>query len=129
SPTVTAENREEVEESFHLIQMALEDYEPVARSGEQDIQLLSLRTELDRFHQASIGALAPAPGRSPKAIREALNRELMPRRESALAISEEIQTLNRQAYIAKQNAAADVYESAERNSRRNLGIALALSLL
>lgn len=129
SRTVTADSREQAEESFHLIQMALEDYEPVAGSGEQEIQLLSLRTELDRFHQACIGALAFAPARSPKAIREVLNRALVPTRDTALAISEKIQTLNREAYIAKENTAAGLYQSAERSSRSQLGIALAVGLL
>jgi len=128
SPSAIEENREEVEQSFHLIQMALEDYEPVAQSATQGAEVLSLRTELDRFHQASVGALGFAPGRSPTTVRDVLNQQVMPRRETALAISEQIQSLNRQAYMRQQVATAAIYEAAEHKSRRQLGIALALSL-
>lgn len=127
-PIAVADNREQAEESFHLIRMAIEDYEPVVRSASEGDQILSLRMEIDRFHQASTQALGDAPGRSTAVIREVLNRSFTPRREAALDISEEIQTLNRQAYIGQQNDIADIYRTAERSSRRQLGVALALSL-
>jgi hypothetical protein len=129
SATVVAEDRERAEESFRLIAAAIEDYEPVARWATDGDQLVSLRTELDRFHLASINALGSAPGRSSTAIREYLNEQLMPRRESVLGISEQIQALNRRAYIGRQNDIAGVYEAAERKSRWQLSVALVLSLV
>lgn len=128
SVSAVAEDREQVEESFNLIAEAIEDYEPVAGSASDGDQLLSLRAELDRFHVASINALGFAPGRSPKAIRAVLNEQVMPRREAALGISEEIQALNRRAYIGRQNDIAGIYEAVERRSRRQLTLALVLSL-
>lgn len=128
SPRAVAESREEMEESFHLISMAIEDYEPIARAATDGDQLLALRLELDRFEQTSLRAVGLAPGRSVAAIRAVLNEQLMPRREAALSISEEIQTLNRQAYIGHQNDIGNIYEAADRSSRRQLGVALALSL-
>lgn len=128
SVTAVAENRERVEASFRLIAEAIEAYQPVARSATDGDPVRSLRTELEQFHLASISAIGSAPGRSSTAIREVLNEELMPRREAVLVISEQIQALNRRAYIGRQNDIAGVYEAAERKSRWRLSVALVLSL-
>ena len=53
---------------------------------------------------------------------------LRPPREAALQLSDEVQTMNRQAYIGQQSDVADIYRAAERKSRWQLGTALALSL-
>jgi hypothetical protein len=129
SPAAIAEHREDMEESFRLINMALEDYEPVARSPKEGDAIILLRSELDRFKEASVGALGRAPGRSPAEVRRVLDGLLMPRREAALTISEEIQTLNRQAYIAHQTDVARLYEAADRRTRRQLNIGLAVNLV
>lgn len=123
-----AEDREQIEEAYRVILMAVQDYEPVVRSADESGQVFRLREELDRFHQASLGVLNDATSRAPAAIRDALNRNLMPRREAALFMSEEIQALNRRAYIAQQTDIAAIHQAAERKSRQQLGIALALSL-
>ena len=123
-----AASREEVEESYHVIMMAIEDYEPIVRSATESDHIVRLRVELDRFHQASGSVLGGGAGRSPVEIRDVLNRDLMPPREAALLIADEVQTLNRQAYIGQQSDVADIYRAAERDSRWQLGTALALSL-
>jgi signal transduction histidine kinase len=72
--------------------------------------------------------LTDAAGGSPVSVRDVLNRHIAPRREAALAISEEIQSLNRRAFIQQQNDIAEIHEVAESQSRRGLGAGLAIGL-
>ncbi len=125
-PLSLIQYREQVESAHKIILMALADYEPVvAQSGDQVIRLLG---EVEQFHATSIGVLSDAAGRNPAAVREVLNRHIVPRREAALAISEEIQTLNRRTFIAQQADIAQIHRVAERQSRRQLGWALVVGL-
>ena len=125
-PRSLAQYREQIESAHKIIQMALADYEPVvAQSGDQVNRLLG---EVEQFHATSIDVLSDAAGRNTASVREVLNRHIAPRREAALAISEEIQTLNRRAFIAQQADLAEIHRVAELHSRRQLGWALVAGL-
>jgi signal transduction histidine kinase len=127
-PESVRDNREQLEALHKVTTMALTDYEPVmASSGEND-QLRSLQREVDEFHQTSLGVLADATGRSPSTIREILNTRIVPRREAAISISNEIQALNRRAFIQQQADIAEIHRAAELQSRQSLGIALVIGL-
>jgi signal transduction histidine kinase len=129
-PDVNAQaaHREEVEASYHVMSMALDDYEPVMASGGEAAQIERLLAEVKQFHEKSTSVLAEAAGRSPAAVREALNAHIAPRREAALSISDEIQALNRQAFIQQQKDIAEIHRVAELQSRRGLGAALVIGL-
>ncbi len=118
--------REQIEASNTIVQMALADYEPVvAQSGDR---VSRLRDEVKQFHATSMDVLSDAARRNQAAVREVLNRDIMPRREAALAISDEIQTLNRRTFIAQQADLAEIHRIAELHSRRQLGVALVVGL-
>jgi signal transduction histidine kinase len=119
--------RELIEAGHRVVQMALMDYEPVLHAAD-DEGIHRLRDAVDQFHATSLGVLAGASGRPPAVIREALNENVAPRREAALAISEEIQTLNRRAFIAQQAEIAAIHRAAEARNRRQLGLALIAGL-
>ena len=127
-PDAISADREQIEASYKLILMALADYEPVMRSSVESDQIATLQREVERFHTTSMSVLADAASRSPAAIRDVLNRHIVPRREAALAISEEIQSLNRRAFIQQQSDIAEIHRVAELQSRRSLGIALVIGL-
>jgi signal transduction histidine kinase len=128
APSAIEQYREQLLSSHHLITMALADYEPVMGSDAEIARIASLRGEIARFQTTSLDVLNDASGRTPAQIRELLNQRIGPRREATLAISEEITTLNRNAFIKQQATTAQVYQLAERNSRRNLGGALVIGL-
>ena len=127
-PAAVSEYRDQMDASYRIITMALADYEPVMGSGVESDQIRKLRDEVEQFHDTSKGVLSDAAGRSPAAVREILNRSIVPRREAALAISEEIQALNRRAFIQQQSDIAEIHRVAELQSRRNLGVALVIGL-
>ena len=127
-PAAVREYRNQIEASNNIIAMALADYEPVMGSGVESDQIQKLRAEVEQFYVSSTGVLAEVAGRSPASVREILNRRIVPRREAALLISEEIQILNRRAFIQLQSDIAEIHRVAEMQSRRNLGIALVIGL-
>ena len=126
--TALAGYREQVEASYRIATTALAEYEPVMSSGTQNDPIKRLLAEVNQFHQTSMSVLTDAAGRSPASVRDVLNRHIVPRRESALAISEEIQSLNRRAFIQQQNDIAEIHQVAESQSRRGLGAGLAIGL-
>ena len=127
-PTELAEYRQQVESSYRVIKMAIGDYEPVIGFGQLDEQLDRLGAEIDQFHATSMSVLTDAAKHKPAQVRDVLNRYIIPRREAALAISEELQALNRRAFIAQQADITAIHSDAESRSRRQLGFALIIGL-
>jgi signal transduction histidine kinase len=123
-----AAHREELDASYRIMTMALADYEPVMGYGNENDQIERLLAEVSQFHETSMGVLADAAGRSPASVRDILNSRIGPRREAAVAISDEIQSLNRRAFIQQQHDIAEIHRVAELQSRRGLGVALVIGL-
>jgi signal transduction histidine kinase len=123
-----AEYREQIDASHRVIIMALTDYEPVMGAVSEGDHIGRLQREVQQFHDTSLGVLNDASGRDPASIRDVLNRHIVPRREAALAISEEIQTLNRRAFIQQQADIGEIHRVAEERSRAQLGLALVVGL-
>jgi signal transduction histidine kinase len=93
-----------------------------------DNQVARLADEVTQYHATSLRVIADASGPNRRPVREVLNQNLMPRREAALAISDEIQRLNRSAFIRQQSDIAAVHRIAEIQSRDRLGVALVVGL-
>jgi signal transduction histidine kinase len=127
-PAAVDTYRRQADSIYQTINRALADYVPVLGSAAEVDQIAQLRHEVDEFHQTTIAVLADSSGNRPTAVRDVLNRHIIPRREAALGISEEIQALNRAAFIRQQADIAEIHRVAERQSWRRLGFALAVSL-
>lgn len=126
-PHVLTQSRDQIDTAHRIVMMALTDYEPVIRAGEGE-QIDRLRSEVEKFHTTSSAVLANAEGKNPAQIRQILNRDIVPRREAALAISEDIQAINRRAFVRQQQDISDIHRVAELESRRRLGIALVIGI-
>lgn len=127
-PDLLSRSREQIDAAHRIVTMALADYEPVMSAVAEGGQIDRLRHEVDNFHRSSISVLADAAGKNPAQIRDVLNRNIAPRREAALAISEEIQVLNRQAFVQQQREISEIHRRAELEGRGRLGIALVIGL-
>ena len=128
SPATMESYEQQLIASNHVSRMALADYEPVIDTAVESARIEALRAEIDQLHTTSREVIHDASGRTPAGIRMLLNERIGPRREAALAISEEITTLNRTSFVRQQTAEAEIYEQAERGSRRQLGGALVIGL-
>src|SRR5574339_87375 len=130
NPNVEARSRfrEQIESAHQIASMALTDYEPVLGPASEQANIDRLVQEVKQFHLTSLDVLADAARLDPTAAVDALNRHIIPRREAAVAISEEIQSLNRRAFVTQQADIAEIHRVAEGQSRRQLGIALVVGL-
>jgi signal transduction histidine kinase len=127
-PETLDAHRRELDAMANSIDDALNSYEPVLKAEDENARIRALRDEVARFHETSMAVLADAGGRDPRAIRDLLNAHIVPRREAAINISEEIARLNRRAFIDQQTAIGEIHKNAEQESRRRLGIALVVGL-
>jgi signal transduction histidine kinase len=126
-PAQLQDDRRRIEASVAAMKAALADYEPIVATG-NDAAIAGLADELEQFRHSSLDVLADAAGKTPAEIRDALNRHISPRRDAALRISEEIQALNRAAFIRQQADVDLVHREAGLRSRDRLGVALVIGL-
>lgn len=122
------EGREDIEASYRLVTEALSDYEPVTGSSVESATIARLATEVQQFHDTTLDILGTDHRPSLTWIRQRLNRDIGPRRAAALAISDELQELNRNAFVQQQHDLATLHREAEQNSRRASGVAIVLSM-
>lgn len=128
-PSALATYRTQVETNYATIQDALSQYEPVLETDAEMAQVARLRHEIDNFQATTRSVLeGDAPGQTTAEVRELLNAHIVPRREAAVRISEEIQALNRAAFLKQQADLAAIHRTAEEQSARRLGAAMAVSM-
>lgn len=120
--------REQLDSIQRVINDALDAYEPVLETAPGQDQVRNLRAAVNQFHRTSLAVLAESETPSNSAVRDLLNRRIIPRREAAVKISEDIQSLNRLAFVRQQADIAEIHRVAETQSWRRLGLALATSL-
>jgi len=120
------DHRERLEVAHATIDGALRDYVPVidAVAEQQDIQ--RLHAAVEQFRRTTWDVLdADLDSAS---VRDLLNERIVPRREAAVSVSEQVQALNRTAYVQQQVVTADIHRVAQRQSWQRLGLGLTASL-
>jgi signal transduction histidine kinase len=127
-PAARAEYQRLVDESHGSIVSALSEYQPMIGERIEGDEIERLSREIEAYHRSSTEVLADAANRTPLAVSEALDRYIAPRREAALAISDEVQALNRMGFVQQQQDFAEIHRIAELQSRRQLGMALIVGL-
>jgi signal transduction histidine kinase len=118
--------REDVEASYGQIDQALQRYVPVLDSGAERERVARLRQELEAFLATAREVLDSDPARWRVEARRLLRR-IVPRREAVFRVSEEVQALNRAAFVQEQNEIAEIYAAAQRRIWEGHGLALAMS--
>lgn len=126
-PAFVAECRAQIQSSYAAIDAALGSYVPVTTNDAGIVD--RLRTEVSGFRTVALDALSGRPTLSPPEIRELLNAHVVPRREALVRISEEVQALNRAAFVRQQSDLTRIYRSAEAQVWQRLGLAFGLSLV
>ncbi len=118
-----------LEETSAAIDAALARYMPVFQDNpaERD-RLAHLRTEVRDFRATMNDVLATDRTTWPRGARQLLNERVVPRRQTVIQVSEDVQALNRQAFVDQQARLASVYDTAERRAWERFGLALAGSL-
>ena len=113
--------------SYTTAELALQEYEPVLDTGSERDRVSNLQREIASLRKEMYAVLSEArPDLS--AAGRVLNDRIMPRREAVIRIAEELQSLNREAFVQHQTEIAEVHHVLQRTVWQFLGVALAASL-
>ena len=105
-----------------------EQYVPVLDSSVERERIEGLRREIDELSQRHArGARTPTAGARPPRRALLLDTQIVPKREVVIRVSEEVQALNRSAFVQQQADIAAIYGATQRRSGEGLGLALAAS--
>jgi signal transduction histidine kinase len=128
-PAAAPAYRRRLEETYHAVEEALEQYVPVLDSSIERERIEELRREIHSFHNAMVEVLAPEGEgrRSAAQARTVLNTKVVPKREVAIRVSEDVQTLNRSAFVQQQAEIVKIYGETQRRVWQGLGLALVTS--
>jgi signal transduction histidine kinase len=127
-PTTASDYRRRLEESYTAVDQALQQYVPVLDSDAERQRVSRLRDEAGELHRMMLDVLATDVSRWPSEARMLLRRRTMPKRELVIDLSEQVQALNRNAFVQHQAVTAAVYGATQRRIWQTLGVTLAHSL-
>jgi signal transduction histidine kinase len=128
NPATADEYRHQLEESYRTADEALKIYVPVVDVPNEQERITRLRHELDDFRRTLLDVLATDSRRWPAEARDLLRRRIMPKREGVMHVSEEVQALNRAAFVQQQLDIASLYRATQRRVWQTVGVALAVSV-
>lgn len=120
------DHRERLELAHATIDEALRDYVPVIDVAAEQDEIAGLRAAVEQFRRTTWDVLDA--DLSQESVRDLLNERIVPRREAAVRVSEQVQALNRTAYVQQQVITADIHRIAQRQSWQRLGLGLTASL-
>jgi signal transduction histidine kinase len=115
-------------DTYRAIDDALQRYVPVLNAPAERDRLVRLRREIDDFSATMVEVLDTDRRRWPSEARLLLQQRIVPKREVVIRVSEEVQALNREAFVQQQAGIAEVYRVTQRRIWQQLGLALGASL-
>jgi signal transduction histidine kinase len=128
NPATAEEYRRQLEESYRTADAALKSYVPVVDEPPEQMRIDRLRRELEEFRRTLLEVLGTDNREWPAEARNLLRRRIMPKREVVMHISEEVQALNRSAFVQQQVDIASLYRATQRRVWETVGLALAASI-
>jgi signal transduction histidine kinase len=128
NPGNAEEYRRQLEESYRTADEALKGYVPVLDVPGEQQRIARLRREIDDFRKTLLEVLSTDPRAWPAEARGLLRGRIMPKREGVMRISEEVQALNRSAFVQQQLDIAALYRATQRRVWQTVGLALAASI-
>jgi signal transduction histidine kinase len=127
NPGATERTTGMVHDKLQLVDAMLRQYVPILDSQSEHARVERLRIEISDLNDHMRQVLEQNV-RSTEQARALLNSKVIPQRELVLRVSDEVQALNRTAFVRQQTDIAEVYRSTQRRLWTQLGFALAASL-
>jgi signal transduction histidine kinase len=127
NPRTTDLYRRQLSDIYTTADETLRQYVPILNSEAERMRVEGLRREIDALRATIATVLATERSRWRTEARDLLGRT-MPRRDAVLRVSNEVQSLNRSAFVQQQEAVAGIYATTQRHVLQTLGFALAASL-
>ncbi|MGH9199876.1 MAG: ATP-binding protein [Vicinamibacterales bacterium] len=128
NPTADIHHRERLSRGLSDVQTTVNGYVPVLDSSAEQDRVARLRAQTDVFATAMHEVLTQESSDRTGDARALLNLIVLPRREALIQATEDLQALNRAAFIQYQADLAGLHSVAERQTWQRLGVALVLSL-
>ena len=124
----SAENyRKQLEASSDAAEAALRQYVPILDTAEEKERIARLQREVDDFRRMLLRVLQNDNHEWRTEARAILRGQIMPKREGVLRISEQVQALNRSAFVQQQREIVAVYGVTQRHVWQSFGLAVAAS--
>ncbi len=121
------EYRQRIRRTVASVGETLEKYVPVLNSDVERERLGRLRREVDGYGYAVLEVLSSERAVTGTEVRDLLAR-IVPRRELVIGVTDEVQALNRAAFVEEQTAIAEAYRQTQRRVWERLGMSLIASL-
>jgi signal transduction histidine kinase len=128
-PSSAPAYRKQVEESYRAADSALQQYVPIIDATAERERIARLRREIESLRGTLLEVLGTESHEWPVQARSLLAGRIIPKREEVMRVSEEIQALNRSAFVQQQNEIAAVYRMTHRRVWDSFGLAVAVSLI
>ena len=106
---------------------ALDEYVPVLDSIDERARVERLRKQIEEFRDTMLTVLGADGGSRRADARTLLQTVMVPKREMVMRVSEEVQALNRDAFVQQQREVAAIYSLNQRRLWQSLGGALVAS--
>lgn len=127
-PSATPLYQRQVAQIYGEVEDGLREYVPVLDARSEEPRVARLREQIAGFRSVVEGVLAKDTRLGSLDARAEINRRVVPQRTEVLRVSEEVQALNRAAYVRQQAATAAIYSDMQRETWEQLGLALVASL-
>src|SRR5262245_30788656 len=121
-PRTATDYKRQIGEAYRLADEALQQYRPVVDSPEARERMVELRRELDEFHGTLSEILSTDSRGWVLNARTLLRDRIVPKRQVVIRLSEDVQALNRNAFVQQQAGVAAFYAAAERQIWESLGL-------
>ena len=137
NPATAAEYRRRMEETFVATSTALRQYVPVLDTPEERERMARLQAEIADFRMTMRRVLATDSRRPaldsddsdyPADSRFLFRTHVVPKRELVIRVFEDVQALNRSAFMQQQRQVEEIYAATQRRLWQSLGIALLASV-
>ena len=120
--------RRELAMAYDVAEEALAGYVSVLEPSFERERVAELRGQLKELRIANEHVLSAEGPRLPSDAGRVLRTQIMPRREAAVGLADDLQALNRTVFVQHQTEVTEFYRRAQRQLWQALGIALATSL-
>src|SRR4030095_10413715 len=120
--------RHQLEESARAADLTLQEYGPVLDVPEERERIAHLRRHLTEFRNTLLQVLNTDSRLWRAEAHALLRREIMPKRDAVMRVSEEVQALNRSAFVQQQADISALYALTQRRLWWTIGLSLIASI-
>jgi hypothetical protein len=127
-PSTARDYRTQLEESARAADLALQEYVPVLDVPEERERIGRLRRHISEFRNTLLQVLNTDSRLWRVEAHALLRTEIIPKRDAVMRVSEEVQALNRSAFVQQQADISALYALTQRRLWWTIGISLIASI-